>query len=65
MANNSNEFMQKRLQQELSKMTNHELTQAILDGHEEAKACKDEKEWRVIRDTVLAIGQELERRGLK
>jgi hypothetical protein len=51
-----------RIRQELKKYSDDELIAAIQEAHMEALKCTDEKEWVTIRDTVLLIGEELERR---
>jgi hypothetical protein len=61
-------FKERRLQQELSKMSDDELIHAIQQGFEEGKQLtnseEDQEEWKLIRDTIIAIGKELERRKI-
>jgi hypothetical protein len=50
------------LQKALRSMTDEELRYALNEAREEAIACEDEDDWQLIRDTTLAIAEELERR---
>lgn len=58
----SKSFKDLRLEQELKKLSDKELESALLNGMQEGRECKDEEEWKVIRDTLIVIHKEIERR---
>lgn len=48
----------------LKNWSDEELRKAMSDGFKEAQECSDEDEWKIIRDTIILIGEELDRRQL-